>query len=88
MTVLVDSVNLYNFLNTKLVQNLKFSLQDTSSLKVLVANGDHMKCMGRCVGVRLELPNYSTTSDFFVIQLEVLEVVLGIRRLKTLGSIF
>lgn len=37
--------------------------------------------------VLLELPGYSTISEFFVLQLEEFDVVLGIQWLKTLGSI-
>lgn len=37
--------------------------------------------------VRLELPGYSSISEFFVLQLEEFDVVLGIQWLKTLGFI-
>lgn len=46
-----------------------------------------MCCLGKCVEVRLELPRYSTISEFFVLQLEEFDVVLGIQWLKTMGSI-
>lgn len=62
-------------------------IQATNGLRVQVANGDKMCCLGKCMEVRLELPGYSSISEFFVLQLEEFEVVLGIQWLKTLGII-
>lgn len=45
-----------------------------------------MRCVGKCVEIKLELPGYSTTSDFVVIQLKEFDIVLGIQWLKILGS--
>lgn len=45
-----------------------------------------MRCVGKCVEIKLELPGYSTTSDFVVIQLKEFDIDLGIQWLKILGS--
>lgn len=50
-----------------------------------MADGEQMRCGGTCSGVKLDLPSYSTSTNFYLLELEELDVVLGVEWLKTLG---
>lgn len=77
----------HNFLNVQLVRKGKFKLHSGSALKVQVANGQQLKCLGKCLKITFQLAGYSINSDFFALQLEDFDVLLGVQWLKTLGPI-
>ena len=74
-------------MNAKLVQKLKLPKETSNGPIVQIANGDRMSCGGRCSAIKIEFPGYATTSEFFILQLEEIDIVLGIQWLKTLGPI-
>lgn len=77
----------HNFLNVQLVRKGKFKLHSSNALKVQVVNGQQLNCLGKCLKIPLELPGYTINSDFFALQLEDFNVLLGVQWLKTLGPI-
>jgi hypothetical protein len=57
------------------------------SLEVLVANGERLRSGGLCCGVSFKIGGFSFTVDFYILEIEGYEGVLGAAWLKTLGPI-
>lgn len=65
-----------NFLTLNLAKKLKQPINTSLSFFVVVANGERMCCGGRCLNVKLNLSTYSTSTNFYLLELEDLNVVL------------
>lgn len=85
-TMLIDTGGSSNFLNSNLAHKLRLPI-NTSPFLVSVANGEQMRCDGRYLDVKLELPTYTITTSFYMLELEKLDMVLGIEWLRTVGPI-
>lgn len=87
VAILIDTGGSSNFLNSKFAHKLRLPINTSPSFLVLVANGEQMRCGGRCLDVKLELPTYTITTSFNMLELEKLDVVLGIEWLRTVEPI-
>lgn len=93
--ILIHSRSPHNFLNSKFAQNLKLPVQDNNGrrywlrmqTRCVVWASMWVSHWNKCVGVTLELPGHNTILNFFVLQMEEFDIVLGIQWLKMLGSI-
>ena len=84
---LVDSGSTHNFIAEGTARRLGIACADRHGLSVAVANGDRIKCAGRCDGVTLSIDAEDFCIDFFAIPLEAFELILGVHWLRTLGPI-
>ena len=55
-------------------------------MKVMVADAKKIKNLGKCPNVKLQMQEYNQESDFFVVPLGRVDVVLRIQWLQTLGT--
>lgn len=46
-----------------------------------------MDCVGICSGVQLQIKDYKLVTNFYLLELDNLDVVLGVTWLRTLGSV-
>lgn len=53
----------------------------------MVANGEVMDCASICTGVQLYIKDYKLVTDFYLLELDNLDVVLGVTWLQTLTPI-
>jgi hypothetical protein len=73
--VLINSGSTHNFVSLALAQLLK--LQPTEGGKLMVASGEKIKSLGKCIGVPLDLQGWKFQMDFYILPLEGYELVLG-----------
>ena len=75
--VLVDTGSTHNFLHEPLAKLARLQIEVNSSLRVVVANGEKIHSPGLCRKVTLNLQNSQFLVDFYLIELEGCDVVLG-----------
>ena len=56
------------------------------NMKVMVADGKKIENVGKCHKVKVQMQMYNLESNFFVVHLGGVDVVLGIQWLQTLGT--
>lgn len=83
VTILIDSGNTNNFLDSTLARRLKQKVEQTSKCDVKV---DHLQVQEKCANVKMFLPNYELTIELFLLPLDKWDVVLGAQWLRTLGD--
>ncbi|XP_031479944.1 uncharacterized protein LOC116250461 [Nymphaea colorata] len=86
--VLLDSGATHNFVGDHLAQELKCTIEEHPTLKVLVANGECLPCTRKCANVELVLQKIPYTVDLLVVPLPSVDIILGVKWLKTLGRIW
>lgn len=86
-TVLIDRGSTHNFIDQSVVNRFKLPIQQGTHLRVMVANKEHVDCMGKCKALSLQIQGYSITTDFYVLPIAACPIVLGVQWLATLGPI-
>jgi hypothetical protein len=84
---LLDSGSTHNFINTELMRRLHLTTAPHHSMRVLVANGDHVPCEGVAHDVALAIGTEEFTINCFDINLGGFNLILGAEYLHTLGPI-
>lgn len=87
LMALLDSGSTHNFIADDAVQRTGILLQPQDSIRVAVANGDHVSSNGVCRGLQLRIDQRLYTLDCFSIPLVGFDIVLGVQWLSTLGPI-
>jgi hypothetical protein len=87
IVLLVDSGSTHNFISSTTARKLGITPACTGKMEVLVANGEKLSSGGVCRGVTICLGEYQFTVDFYVLEIEGCEAVLGAVWLRTLGPI-
>jgi hypothetical protein len=85
--VLIDSGSTHNFIDKKLARNLNCFVYPVKNFHVLVANGGSIDCVGKCHNLKLNMGEYNLESPMYSIPIGGVDVVLGIKWLKKLGTI-
>jgi hypothetical protein len=85
--LLADSGSMHNFLNTKLAERLGLLPDKHTAFEVVVANGERLSNRGKCSAVPVLLEGTLFILEFFLIDLQGYDSVLGAQWLKTLGPI-
>jgi hypothetical protein len=86
--VLMDSRSTHNFLNPQIGQQLGLKPKEVGWMNVTVANGEKIGCTGLCPAVLIWLQGEPFLVDFFILPMDVCEVVMGTQWLRTLGPIW
>ena len=87
LMALLDSSSTHNFINADLMRRLRLSTMPHPSMRVLVANGDHVPCEGVARDVALAIGGEEFTISCFGINLGGFDLILGVDYLRTLGPI-
>lgn len=87
VTVLMDLGSTHNFLNPQIAFQLGLKPTHIGRMRVIVANGEQLSCTGLCAGVLLWLQGEPFVVDFFILPMDVCEVVLGTQWLRIIGPI-
>ena len=76
---LIDSGSTNNFINVNLVKVFNLFVYPMPNMKVMVADNKKIENVGKCHNVKLHMQEYNLESDFFVVHLGGVDVVLGIQ---------
>jgi hypothetical protein len=85
--ILVDSGSTHNFIHHHIAQETNCYIRVVNNFQIMIANGDSMKCGGRCENVCLQIGDYHLKSHMFAIDMGSCDIVLGAEWLRTLGPI-
>lgn len=77
VVLLVDGGSTHNFIQLQLVSELGLSTRDTSPLRVMVGNGQHLECTRVCEDVTVVIQSTQFTVDLHVLPIAGANVVLG-----------
>lgn len=84
--VLIDSGATHNFIDSRLMRELGLVAEETQSFGVITGSGKPVRGGGICRNVTLTMQGYSITTDFLPLDLNNVDIILGIQWLETLGE--
>nr|GMC63072.1 Aspartic peptidase [Ipomoea batatas] len=85
---LVDMSSTHNFINAMAATHLHLPITRRTGLQVAVANGEPLSSLGICEQVLLQAETFSFLANLFVIPLSGVELILGIKWLRTLEPVW
>lgn len=86
MVVMLDSGATHNFISPMMVEQLKLKIDRAQGLEVLLGTGVSVNGTGVCRSVQINLQRVTFTTDFIVLDLGNIDVILGMHWLRTLGK--
>lgn len=86
VVVMIDSGATHNFISPAAVRNLHLKTTRYDNLNVLLGTGVSVQGTGVCEKVQVQLPDMSFSTDFIVLELGNVDVILGVQWLRTLGK--
>jgi len=86
LTALLDSGSTHNFIHAELMSRIGLATSG-ANLRVTVANGDRVPCGVEARNVAMQIGQDDFTISCFGIDLDSLDLVLGVDILQTLGPI-
>ncbi|XP_061369249.1 uncharacterized protein LOC133312113 [Gastrolobium bilobum] len=85
--VLVDSGSSHNFINRELATTLGIPMSHSKGKKVFMGNGEFLFCDKKCNMIQLTIQNHPFVIDFWVLDLQDLNAILGMTWLESLGGV-
>ena len=76
MLVMLDSGATHNFISPKVAAQLKLITEEGKGLEVLLGTGVFVSGVGVCRNVQITLQGWSFTTDFIVLELGNIDVIL------------
>ncbi|KAA0047601.1 ty3-gypsy retrotransposon protein [Cucumis melo var. makuwa] len=83
---MIDCGATHNFISLKLVEEVNIPTAETTNYRVIMGSGKAMQGKGMCKGVTMELPVLTIVDDFLPLELDNLDMVLGIQWLLNQGT--
>lgn len=77
LTFLVDTGSTHNFINREEAHGLGLKADTAQKFNVTVANGARIECAGICYGVLFDIQSNTFKDDFYLLDLEGCDVILG-----------
>lgn len=85
--VLIDSGSTHNFIRLEVAEKLKLPVQATQPFHVYIGNGDSLLCQFHCPQTALNIQGNELVADLYVLQIQGLDIVLGVQWLQELGKV-
>jgi hypothetical protein len=86
VTILIDGGATHNFIDSSWVAKRGIPTMDFEGLDVVVAGGRIMLCTQKIPLLCVVLGNYTITDDFYVVELQDTNVILGVQWLVSIGK--
>lgn len=84
--VMLNSRTTLNFIISSLVKRRGLPTKTHAGLKVKVAKGTLLPCTNLVPQLSITMANHTVTKDFFIVDLDDMEVILGIHWIETLDE--
>ena len=75
-----------NFINSSLVKRRGLPTETHTGFQVKIARGTLLPCTHLVPQISITIENYTVTEDFFIVDLNDMEVILGIQWMETLDE--
>ncbi|XP_061363609.1 uncharacterized protein LOC133307175 [Gastrolobium bilobum] len=85
--ILVDTRSTHNFVKTELANELGLHMTRIKRMRVFLGNGEFMLCDHKCREVHMWIHGEEFVVDLWVLNLEKLDLILGICWLEQLGKV-
>ncbi|XP_074296892.1 uncharacterized protein LOC141627552 [Silene latifolia] len=85
--ILIDSGSTHNFIDLELANKLNLDVSAISPQAVTVADGNHLAYQSVCHNFQWKLQNTDFMCEALLIPLGSCDMVLGVQRLRTLGTV-
>ncbi|GJR82346.1 ty3-gypsy retrotransposon protein [Tanacetum coccineum] len=85
--ILIDSGATHNFISKKLATALGLTIKPVKRLQISLGDGSRVWIEEQCNNVSIQFGSYSCIVDALVYNLGLLDMILGIARLGTLGDV-
>ena len=86
VTILIDSGATHNFITPTMVKRLQLQDQANANLTIVLGTGVTAQGSGVCKKLNFTVQGWSFVSDFIILELGQVDVILGIYWLRTLGD--
>ncbi|KAL1546909.1 hypothetical protein AAHA92_23444 [Salvia divinorum] len=87
VSVLIDGGSTHNFIKPNVAEQLCLPLHTITPFRVFVGNGASLRCSYACLRTQITLQDHEFTIDFFILQVEGPDVILGVQWLQELGDV-
>ena len=81
---LLDTGASHNFISTRMVARRGLPIVDIPEFEVKVAGDEVLGCTGKVVGLQIQFDDYLLETDFYIVDFDGLDAILGRQWLRTL----
>ena len=74
---LLDTEASHNFISTRWVTKRKVQIDDIPEFEVRVVGGERLRCIEKVSGLPIHFDDFLLEADFYVVDLDGLDVMLG-----------
>ena len=85
--LLIDSGASHNYITRELVTSLNLTITDTKEFAVRLGDGSRKFSQGRCERLKIAIGNNLLQVNAYVLEIEGIEMILGMEWLETLGEV-
>ena len=85
--VMIDSGASHNFVSTEVVTRLQLKVTVDKKQEVLLGNGVTIRALGVCKAVPIQLQSAEFISDFIVLELGAVDIILGVLLVGNIGEV-
>lgn len=85
--ILLDSGSTHNFIDSRFLKKMGWSLQSTKPFEIRIADGGKIKSQGCCRCIPLEVGGYHCHTNLFALPLGGYDLVLGVQWLSTVSPV-
>ncbi|KAA0057084.1 ty3-gypsy retrotransposon protein [Cucumis melo var. makuwa] len=86
VVIMIDYGATHNFISLRQVEEMQISTTETTQYGVIMGSGKAVQGKGMCTGVVVGLPGLTVVEDFLPLELENLDMVLGMQWLQKQGA--